>query len=427
MSDFELIPHAFSSNNDAIETPFNEAVLADDASLDGYDLARIAQQQPLLSEAQEQAICQRMQQAASNLLLTLCEGPKLLGLLEDFIEHTEQEMDRFHHLKDKHLKNQHMQDKVSRDSSDSLTLYRLIDELRLMYYLRQQGHKDIEQDLRERRRRLKRYLADWLPPAYMVIRFIQSCDLDTLPVNHRERLQELLKNYHQQRNRMAQANLRLVYSVANKFRYLGLSYEDLVQEGSLGLIKAIERFDFNKGFRFSTYAYRVISQGIHLAIDKNSALVRKPYKLLRDKAVVDQTRIKLEQRLGKTPSARELADALPENIQHKRAHTDNHANITADTHTLYTSPHDPSDHAALGEAEQIWQTGGEHTRTLLEQLVKRLPARDQVILRMRFGLGVPRQYTLEEISQRLSLSRERVRQIANNGVQTLKDALHTDT
>jgi|GEM_PF-1613184 len=418
MSEFELIPH------DVARAPVDAAISLADTWLenseeddDSYDLARIAQAQPLLSEAQEQDICQRMEHAALSLLTHLTESPKLLSLLQQFAEETDQELARHHHNKG---------DQKVRLHAAELNLFGRIDELRLYYYLRKQGRRNLEAAIQERRRRLKRKLADWQPPAYLIVRFMNEADLAPLSRNHSKRIRELLGNYHRQRNRMAQANLRLVYSVANKFRYLGLSYEDLVQEGSLGLIKAIERYNVKKGFRFSTYAYRVISQTIHLALDKNSSLVRKPYKLLREKAVVDQTRTRLEQQLGKTPSARELAGALPDTVTRKRSHTDNHANVTADTQKLYAQSGDPADHQAMSEMDQNWQTGRAYTHSLLEKLIDGLPHREQTILRMRFGVGVPKQYTLEEISQRLSLSRERVRQIAQNSVARLRERLETD-
>lgn len=381
-----------------------------------YDLSKLVQKLPRLSEESELRICQRMATAARDVLAMACEECSSLTALADFIELAEEDMAR------------HLKEDEAVASAEALDLPGLIDELQLLLHLSEEaaGREKfvLHHRVHSRRRRLQRKLAEWPMPAYMVInRLVPELEAVPLKATLARDIQRAKSRFVRQRNRMAQGNMRLVYSVAAKFRYLGLPYEDLVQEGSLGLIKAIERYRPARGFRFSTYAYRVISQSIHLALDKQSSLVRKPFKLLREKAAVEQTRQKLEQQLGRQPRGRQLTEALPDSIADKATHVKDLQLPTADDHHLYAHSPDPADHASYSEARQDRETAFLHDRAQLEDAISTLPERAQLIVRMRFGLGVAQSYTLEEISQRLGLSRERVRQIAKQGVADLQQVL----
>ncbi len=404
-----LHPHPDDATAPALEK------LSADNDEASYDLAKLVQKLPRLSEASEVNICRQMARAARDILVLSCDTPSSLQVLAAFIEQAEEEMARH-------------QNEEEAATSEALELPGLLDEVALLCHLSQQasGREKfaLHHHLHSRRRRLQRRLGEWSMAAYMVInKLLPALEASPLTTTQTRDLRRAKRRYVQQRNRMAQGNMRLVYSVAAKFRYLGLPYEDLVQEGSLGLIKAIERYRPARGFRFSTYAYRVISQSIHLALDKQSTLVRKPFKLLREKAVVEQTRQKLEQQLGRQPRARQLADALPEHIGDKATHVKDMQSHTADDPQLYTHSPDPADHALYSETRQQRETAVLHDRSQLENALKQLSERARLIVRMRFGLGVPQAYTLEEISQRLGLSRERVRQIAKQGVADLQAIL----
>jgi RNA polymerase sigma factor (sigma-70 family) len=200
---------------------------------------------------------------------------------------------------------------------------------------------------------------------------------------------------------------------------LGLPFEDLVQEGHLGLIKAIERFDIAKGFRFSTYAHIVISQSIHLALDKQLAMVRLPFKALREKASVEKTRQVLEQQLGRAPHIHELVRHLPDELEYKDTHIANMIEPNANSQMLYASPEDAELLAAHPLAEEELLTGSLAHRDLVETMLERLNARESYIVRLRYGIGMGKEFTLEEISMAMGLSRERVRQLAHQAVEKL--------
>ncbi len=218
---------------------------------------------------------------------------------------------------------------------------------------------------------------------------------------------------------MAQANMRLVYSVANRFRHVGLPFEDLVQEGHLGLLKAIERFDITKGFRFSTYAHIVISQSIHLALDKQVGMVRLPFKALREKASVEKVRQSLEQSLGRPPHINELNQHLSDQLEYKATHIANLVEPNANSYLLYAMPEDTEQLAAFSVQEQEHKQADLKNADQVEQMLQRLDARESYIVRMRYGIGLGKEFTLEEISHAMGLSRERVRQLANQAVAKL--------
>ncbi len=382
-----------------------------------YDLSHAVQNMPRLSEEAETRFSRNMHRAATRVLALSCQTGATRALLRDFCEEVEHDLEKHASpYEDAPPRAQH------------LDLPGLIDEIDMLEHMlvtasgRDSFH--LHHRLHTRRRKLQRRLGEWSIPAYMIMNTLLPRLLSLMPeLSPHKALLAAQKSYHHQRNLLAQGNMRLVYSVAAKFRYLGLPYEDLVQEGNLGLIKAVERFRPARGFRFSTYAYRVISQSIHLALDKQSTLVRKPFKLLREKASVEQTRQQLEQKLGRVPRAYELRDALPDSIEDKQAHLKDLQVPTADDHQIYAQSYDPSDMAVHSDARQSRETSHLHDQSQLEKALLALSERARLIVRMRFGLGVPQAYTLEEISQRLGLSRERVRQIAKQSVFELKAAL----
>ena len=356
----------------------------------------------------EKRLFANMRSAGLNMLLQLLESSDGIEILKTLVLDVEAEVAK-HHSQEKNATQETRQFSLA-----DLDILGSIDMLETLAYVG---------DLRQvhlKKQRLKRRLSEWSPASYLVVnelkKVLDAGDLDT-PLRHR--LIKTMQRYYQQRNRMAQANMRLVYSVANRFRHIGLPFEDLVQEGHLGLIKAIERFDISKGFRFSTYAHIVISQSIHLALDKQVALVRLPFKALREKASVEKVRQTLEQSLGRSPHIYELEAHLPDQLEYKATHIASLIEPNASTHHLYSMPEDAELHAALSAVEQEQLTFRSKHIELIEQMLKRLDAREAYIVRMRFGIGLSKEFTLEEISQTMRLSRERVRQLANHAVEKL--------
>lgn len=380
-------------------------------NLNGFNLSSKAQSTPLMNKSDERKHYECMSRQALDQLVLMTEHEDLLAELKWLVDEIDDEVRRYEAKPGQRLR------------ADELNLIGLIDELEMLLFI------DDKDRANKRRNRLKRRLYEWNPPRYVVQRMVSEL-FEGKAINEancpklKESKRKILRaqrRYHRQRNKLTDANLRLVFSVANRFRYLGMPFEDLVQEGSIGLIKAIERFEHRKGFLFSTYAYRVISQAIHLAVERNEHLVRRPYKQLREKAVVDQTRTKLEQTLGRPVRASDLRKHLPDNLEHTPAHIDNNAEATAVAWSPTAVLPEPQDHAALDEDSQNFQSLSLNYKDLIEKSLSTLDERSETIVRLRYGIGVPQTYTLKEISERLSLSSERVRQIAKSAVQKLQD------
>tara|TARA_R110001599_G_scaffold19691_4_gene75193 strand:- start:448 stop:1680 length:1233 start_codon:yes stop_codon:yes gene_type:complete len=353
-----------------------------------------------------------MRYSGLSALFIFADDCVLLETLKTIILDIEVELQKYHSV-----------DNARLPASD-LDLFGAIDALEVVTYVGETNQ------ITHKKNRLKRRLSEWSPPTYLIINslnnFLASSSINLLEVGIVSKLKKEMSLYTHYRNRMVQANLRLVYSVANKFRYLALPYEDLVQEGNLGLIKAVERFDFSKGFRFSTYAHIVIGQSIHLAIDKQGSLVRLPFKALREKAAVEQVRQKLEQGLGRAPSIKDLEKHLPNDLEYKTAHIASLAVPNASSQQIYSVSENSELIEQCSPLEEDIKTSSLSHADVIERALERLNEREAYIIRMRFGIGLSKEFTLEEISQTVGLSRERVRQLAKHAIVKLSLSFGSD-
>jgi RNA polymerase primary sigma factor len=231
------------------------------------------------------------------------------------------------------------------------------------------------------------------------------------------------KEFDDTRATMIESNLRLVVSIAKRYKNMGMELSDLVQEGNIGLMQAVERFDPRRNLKFSTYATWWIRQAITRALSQKSRTIKVPINKLEMVRIATRAKNKLQEKEGREPSMKEIAKAVGAPEQQVET-------------AIKSIPHLESlDALAVEDGSPRWELqSDERSETPWQAVLDRdmrekvrsalelLPSRQQLIVRMRFGIGFNTEYNLEEIGKVLNLTRERVRQLEVEALRRLRAA-----
>jgi len=288
---------------------------------------------------------------------------------------------------------------------------------------------------RTARRRLRAAvaLAEGLSPRTELIErwtddFLQHADHDTTLARLARVVRQRRAEYHEARSALAEANLRLVVSIAKRYRGRGLPFGDLIQEGNSGLMRAVDKYDWRLGFKFGTYATWWVRQGITRALGDHSRMVRVPCHHAATLAAIERVRGELTLALGREPSEQELAGGLKISAGDLRALS------------VVGRPPVSLDEAFAGDEEQSWvnflpigqddspdEEADQHLlRERLDEVLRSLSPRDREVIELRFGLKDGQARTLDEVARVLGVTRERVRQIELRGLERLRQPERRD-
>ena len=258
-------------------------------------------------------------------------------------------------------------------------------------------------------------------PVRMYLKEIGKIPLLTLEEEHKLAVR-MAEGDEEAQKKMTEANLRLVVSIAKRYVGRGLPFLDLIQEGNLGLMKAVEKFDYTKGYKFSTYATWWIRQAITRAIADQARTIRIPVHMVETINRVLRTSHSMVQKLGREPTTKEIADEL--HIEESKV--EEVLKIAQEPVSLET-PIGEEEDSHLGDFiqdDEASQPSEEASYTLLreqlEEVLSTLTPREEHVIKLRFGLYDGRTRTLEEVGKEFDITRERIRQIEAKALRKLR-------
>jgi RNA polymerase primary sigma factor len=237
-----------------------------------------------------------------------------------------------------------------------------------------------------------------------------------------EMLKVVYSEYQQAKRELSEGNLRLVVSIAKKYRNRGLSFLDLIQEGNAGLMRAVDKFEYRRGFKFCTYATWWIRQAITRAVADQSRTIRIPVHMVETMSRVRNVSRQLLQELGREPTLEETARKARTSVDEARRvlamsrypiSLDRPVGNSEDSHFGDLLPDGTAESPATGASQEM-------LRTRINKVLKTLSYREREIIKLRYGLGDGYSYTLEEVGHIFKVTRERIRQIEAKAVRKLQ-------
>jgi RNA polymerase primary sigma factor len=221
------------------------------------------------------------------------------------------------------------------------------------------------------------------------------------------------------RQQLMSSNMRLVISIASKYTNRGLHLMDLIQEGAIGLLKAVDKFEYRRGFRFSTYATWWVRQAVQRAIGDQARTIRVPTHMYENMAKLMRIERKYEQKFGSKPSVEYLSTELDvsEKIVHRIRQAIRMEPVSLEEFLESSGEVLPVDFGEFQDQELIRH----QTKDAVQELLSTLPVQAARIICMRYGIGTGMEMTLEEIGKTFGLTRERIRQIEGSALKKLKN------